>query len=114
MQPGSEVHATTSSPEWVNDWDLLSMRFQSEAAAYLQVVGVFLILILVKKRRGTAEVMMQSPRIASGIASGLSRLTSGLVAAVSRRPPPSAAPSTPDASTAHAPPPHAPTAQEPT
>lgn len=49
MEP--EVRATTAKPnEWVNDWDLLSPRFQREATAYLQVIGVVVAVFLVKKR----------------------------------------------------------------
>ncbi len=49
MEP-IELPASTTQPEWVNDWDLLSPRFQSEATAYLQVVGVVVAAFLLAKR----------------------------------------------------------------
>jgi hypothetical protein len=49
MEP-IELPATMAQPEWVNDWDLLSPRFQSEVTAYLQIVGVIVAVFLLAKR----------------------------------------------------------------
>ena len=60
MEP--EVKATTAKPsEWVNDWDLLSPRFQAEATAYLQVIGVVVALLLVKKRARGLTTLWHRP-----------------------------------------------------
>lgn len=49
MEP-TELPAATTHHEWTHDWDLLSPRFQAEAAGYLQVVGVFVAVFLLAKR----------------------------------------------------------------
>lgn len=49
MEP-IELPAATTHREWINDWDLLSPRFQAEAGGYLQVVGVFVAAFLLAKR----------------------------------------------------------------
>lgn len=59
----NEVTATTAKPhEWVNDWDLLSPRFQSEATAYLQIIGVVVAFFLVRKR---ARALLPTPPTAA-------------------------------------------------
>lgn len=36
--------------EWVNDWDLLSPRFQAEATVYIQLFAVFVVAVLILRR----------------------------------------------------------------
>lgn len=48
VDPASlELHSTET--EWVNDWDLLSPAFQSEARGYLEIASVFIVGFLIMK-----------------------------------------------------------------
>jgi len=49
-EPAGEVRLSSTPSKWVNDWDLLSPKFQAEATVYIQVVAVFVVIFLLKKR----------------------------------------------------------------
>lgn len=53
LEPGyvEGVASIHQDPDaWVNDWDLLSPRFQAEATAYIQIFAVFVVAILILRR----------------------------------------------------------------
>ena len=52
MEPteGQHLEGSRQAPKYINDWDMLSPRFQAEATAYLQVFAVMFVVVLLMRR----------------------------------------------------------------